>query len=601
MNDDDIFIRKLYARNMLASMMALFFHAIGQIVSAIIIGNRLESSALSVMAVVLPIQSLFAMAGALLAVGGTTLCARSIGKGRFEECHRVFTLVYLLTALTAVFLAFFLQLFIDPVVRFLGASPEIFENTKLYAVILIGGAVFSMSIFPAFNLLRLDGRSRSSVIVFFSMAAVNILLDIVLLLGLRVGVEGAAIAAVVSAAVSGGFGAMLLFTRSKNFHLIALGFKKKPPRDDCSSNSKIIRDIIVLGSPSAMEYLCILAYTIVLNKLISGSFGLFALSSFKLIDSINSIALVFIFGVSGPIIQFVGVFSAEKDSKSIRQLLVQVFKWGVLFVFGYALLCELFAPYIAALFGMASPDTLAVAVPAIRIFAASLVLALINTILIYIYQAGNRPLLANIITVSRLLLWIIIIAPILSARIGVTGIWHSFWIGESLTLLTVVILSLFYRRGNKYLSPVLLLDTEAELKGIYKSFSVKNTLENITQSSEGIIEFCEQNDMSPKLTMAISLAIEEMLVVIREHSLSDDIDETMNVRVLIADNTVILRIRNGGKTFNPVEYVEKAGEAEAVDVMGIKMILALAKKIDYRNTFGINNITVLLQRQKTTK
>jgi Na+-driven multidrug efflux pump len=599
MNDDNVFIRSLYARHMSASMTALFLGTLGQIVSAIIVGNRLESAALSVMAVALPIQFLFSMTGALLGVGGTAVCARSIGKGRFEECHRAFTLIYLLLILSAALLALILLVFIDPLVRFLGAGPEIFENAKRYVMILIGGGVFSMSIYPAFNLLRLDGRSGSSVIVFFSMALVNVLLDVVLLFGLRTGVEAAAIASVASSAVAGGFGAVLLFTRSRNFHFTLQGFKNDSLRDNCGRNSAIAADIIILGSPSAVEYLCILAYIIVLNKLIAGSFGLFALSSFKLIDSIKSFAQIFIFGVTGPIIQFIGVFGAEKDTKSIRQLLAQVFKWGILFIVLYVVLCELFAPIIAVLFGMASPGTLAAAVPAIRIFAASLVPALINTVLVCVYQAGNMPLLANIITISRLLLWIVIIAPFLSLRIGITGIWHSFWTAEFLALLTAVVLGLYYRRKNKYLSPVLLLDMEAEEKGIYKSFSVINTLESITQSSAGITEFCKQNSMNPKLTMAISLAIEEMLVVIREYSLSDSDEATMNVRVLIAGETVVLRIRSGGKMFNPVEHAEKAGEDEAMDVMGIKMIVTMAENIDYRNTFGINNTTVLLKRQDT--
>jgi hypothetical protein len=59
-------------------------------------------------------------------------------------------------------------------------------------------------------------------------------------------------------------------------------------------------------------------------------------------------------------------------------------------------------------------------------------------------------------------------------------------------------------------------------------------------------------------------------------------------------------VRNGGKHFNPVEYVKNAGEAEEAEVMGIKMILALARNVDYRNTFGINNTTILLEKRGGT-
>jgi Na+-driven multidrug efflux pump len=592
-NDDDLFIKKLYARCMFASMLALAGGTLGQIVSAVIAGRLLESGALPVMAMALSVQALFSMAGALLGVGGTILCARAIGNGRFDECHRIFTVVYLLNLLVAALLAFILLPLVDPLVRFLGAGPALFGGTKTYVSILICGGVFSMSIYPAYNFLRLDGRSGASVAVFFAQAAITISLDLLFLVVFRKGVGAVALATVAGAAASGLGGAALLFSLSKNFH-VTLSVFKKAYRSDIP---RIAGRIFAAGSPSATESLCILFYSVVLNRLISRSFGILALSSFKLIDSVNSFALVFIFAVSGPLIQFVGVFGAEKDSKSIHQLLAQVFKWGALFIFGYTALCEISAPLLARLFGMASPDALATAVPAIRIFVLSLVPALVNNILIAVYQAENRTFLANVLMVSRLFLWIVIAAPLLSGRIGVTGVWHSFWIAESLCLASALVFSLFYRSRNRRLSPLFLVDREAELTGVYKSFSVKNDSESIAQSSAGITEFCEQNKLGSKLTLAISLAIEELLTLIRGRSLAEDDGATMNVRILIEEKTVILRVRNGGKKSNPIDYAKNSDEEEEAEVIGIKMLLALAINIDYRNTFGVNNTTILLERR----
>jgi Na+-driven multidrug efflux pump len=573
-------------------MFALMGSMLGQIASAIIAGRLLESRALPVMAMALPVQALFSMAGALLGVGGTVLCARAIGSGRFDECYRIFTVVYLLNLLVAALPALVLLPLIDPLVRFLGAGAGLFEETKAYISILISGGVFFMSIYPAYNFLRLDGRSAASVAVFFAQAVVTISLDLLFLVVFRWGVEALALAVVAGAAASGLGGAVLLFSGSKNFHVTRSIFRK-PYRTDIP---RIAGRIFAAGSPSATESLCVLGYSIVLNRLIARSFGIPALSAFQLIDSFNSLALVFIFAVSGPVIQFVGVFGAEKDSKSIRQLLTQVFKWGILFVAGYVALCNIFAPQLAGLFGMASREALAAAVPAIRIFVLSLVPALVNNILICVYQAENRNFLANVLTVSRLFLWIVIAAPLLSGRIGVSGVWHSFWIAESLCLVSALVLSLFCRRRNKLLSPLFLVNREAELTGVYKSFSVKNNLASITESSAGITEFCELNKLGSKLTLAISLAIEEILVLIRSQSLADDEGATMNVRLLIEENTVILRVRNGGKNSNPIDYAKNSGKTEEAELMGIKMLLALTLKIDYRNTFGVNNTTILLER-----
>jgi Na+-driven multidrug efflux pump/anti-sigma regulatory factor (Ser/Thr protein kinase) len=591
MRDDNVFIKKLYASVCLSAMLALIGRRLGQIISVMIAGQYLDPAALSVMGVVSPVYTIFTAMGALLGVGGAVSCARAIGEGRIEKCHQTFTVTYLLNLVIAVILTSILLLFIDPLVRFLGAAPEIFEETKRYAFINIVGGFFIMSIYPAYDMLRLDGRYGASMVIFFTMTALTIFLNIVLLSVFRMDVEAAILAIVAGSAVAGIGGAVLLFTRSKNLHLTSSVFKKAYHGE----LRQIARNIIVTGSPNAVASICTVGYTIVLNRLIAGSFGILALSSFKLTDTIFVFAMIFFNAITGPLTQFVAVFGAEKDSKSIRQLLAQVFKTGGLFILCFVGVCEFLTPQIAGLFGMASPDTLPTAVPAVRMFAACLLPALINIIIVCIHQAGNRSFLANILTVSRLFIWIVIAAPLLSARIGITGVWHSFWAAEMLTLLSAVILSLVYRRGNKYLSPVLLIDREAEFKGVYKSFSVKNSVESITESSAGIMEFCEQNNLGAKLSMAISLSIEEMLVVIRDHSLRGKEEATMNVRVLIEENTVIMRIRNAGPVFNPVDYVCSNGAPED-ETMGIKIILGLAKAVDHRNTFGINNTMILLNR-----
>ncbi|MDR3130338.1 MAG: hypothetical protein LBU18_02200 [Treponema sp.] len=576
---------------MFASMLALTGTQFGQIVSVIIAGRLLESAALPVMAVAQPILPMFSAVGALLGAGGTVVCARAIGAGPFDESRRIVTVIYLHIIIVAAS-ALILLFFIDPLVHFLGAGPEIFEDARRYVSILIRGGVFFISIHPVYCLLRLDGRTGTAAAVFFIQALVTITLDMVLLRVLRRGVESVALATTVGAAVSTLSGAVLLFRGSKNFNITFSVFNKIYR----AGVSGITRSIIAAGSPSAVEYVCILGYSVTLNKLISGSFGLLALSCFKLLDSLNSVVQIFIYAVAGPIIQFAGVFSAEKDSKSIFQLLSQVFKWGILFTFVFMAGCELFAPSLARLFGMVSPESMTAAVSAMRIFALFFIPAMINSIMISIYQAENLVLPANVLTISRMFLWIVTASLLMARWIGVNGIWHSFWIAEVLSFLSAAGISFFYRLKNNYLSPLFLVNREAELKGVYKSFSVKNSTEDITHSSAGITEFCDKNRLGAKLTMAISLAIEEMLVVIRSRSLTGNDSATMNVRVLIEEKTVILRVRNGGKNFSPLDYVKNAGAAEEADVMGIKMILTLASNVDYRNTFGINNTTILLER-----
>jgi anti-sigma regulatory factor (Ser/Thr protein kinase) len=128
-------------------------------------------------------------------------------------------------------------------------------------------------------------------------------------------------------------------------------------------------------------------------------------------------------------------------------------------------------------------------------------------------------------------------------------------------------------------------------------FSVKNTLEAVNAASENISAFCRENRIPQKQTMYISLAIEEMVLMINEHSLRKDRILYTDLRVMIIqEGLIIMRIRNSGKYFNPVEYYyeNKDKEAGFEKTLGIMMILKMAQQVEYRETFGVNNLIITI-------
>ena len=76
----------------------------------------------------------------------------------------------------------------------------------------------------------------------------------------------------------------------------------------------------------------------------------------------------------------------------------------------------------------------------------------------------------------------------------------------------------------------------------------------------------------------------------------------MDVRIFV-DDEIILRIRNRGKLFNPIDYYYESQENEdeldfaMSDALGIEMISKAAKSVYYKSTFGINNLTVVIDRE----
>ena len=93
--------------------------------------------------------------------------------------------------------------------------------------------------------------------------------------------------------------------------------------------------------------------------------------------------------------------------------------------------------------------------------------------------------------------------------------------------------------------------------------------------------------MPPKTAMVISLAAEEIMMIISEKSLKAG--GSIDVRVLNGDDAGVLRIRSGGEKYNPL-----AAQDESDEYMGIRMITGLAKNIDYQSALGVNTLTVII-------
>ena len=167
------------------------------------------------------------------------------------------------------------------------------------------------------------------------------------------------------------------------------------------------------------------------------------------------------------------------------------------------------------------------------------------------------------------------------------SVWMFYPAAEFATLF-VCLASGAMTAAKRKVIPVYLLDDRLEKEGKSISFSVECSSQNICNASEKIREFCENNQFSAKTTMAVSLAIEEILSIISQKSLSEK--GQIDVRVLRYDDQGIIRIRSGGKRYNPIEAKD-----DSMDYMGVRMIEKLSNKMEYCSFLGINTLMIFLK------
>ena len=598
LQDSRRFLSGTFQSALLPAILSMAGVMASTLANSLIAGNLLGGNALAVLSIVNPIYFVFATIGSLAGAGASSVAAWCTGRDDQDGCNAAVTLAALLSLGLSLALALLGLAFLGPLTALLGAEGGLLEPVRQYAAVYLFSGVGIAGIYPPYFLLKLEGRHRLSMALFLCLAALSVGLELFCVLGLGLGLTGVAwgcAAANVSTALAGWF---LLLRGS--FRLCSLS-KIRP---------HALR-MLAAGSPAALNNLCSVLRTVALNLLLASLAGSLGLSAFSIVSMASNLSLVFINGLSQTASPFVGVFTSERDNDSLRQIEKQALRLGLAMIVPAAALLAVLAEPFCRLFGVTAPEALELAAPAAALYALSLPFAMLSTILMNYYLAAGRTWLANFLTICRSYLFLVLAARVLARPMGISGVWLAFTAAEVLSWIALAAALFLFRLWRPALRGILLLDRRYEDEGRFISFSVHSCIEEIMDASQRISAFCDENELDPQRSMLISLSLEEMLVSIKDHSFPDDETQDISIRILITPGETpetpgtVLRIRCSGIPFNPIDYYERhrqeahgADDLELLDSLddslGIAMIVAAAPVVDYKTTFGVNNLTIIL-------
>jgi len=590
--DSDNFIKKVFTQHVTSSVISMFGVMVSTMANCLITGNVLGAMGLAAMSIVTPVYFVFATIGALIGVGGSTLASYAIGQDDQDSANTALTLSVILVVGFSLITSVLGLSIMRPLLYLLGATDELYPMASAYSEIYILGGIGTAMFYLPYNFLKLMGRLRLLTRLFLGMAVLNVILDLLFLIQFRMGISGVAWGTVISSMIVAVGGTACLVRGQGAFQLVGL-----------RGRGKDILELMRLGTPAAMNNIATFLRSLLLNRIVLLTAGSIGLTAFSIVSTVGILSITVLSGLAQATVPFVSVFTSERDNVSVRRIEKQAFRLGLILMAVLTTIIIIFSEPLCQVFGVYDELTLSATSHAVELFAISLIPSVLCYIFIAYYQSAGFTWIANLMTVCRSFVFIILSAYLLAPLVGLFGVWISFAIAECLTLCTLFIV-LFSCRKQERRSSILLLDLKAEMNGSYISFVVKPETKSIVESVGKIAVFCEQNNLGVKQTMLVRLSLEEMMVSIRDHCLLNMPEQTMDVRILVVPDSekkngimVILRIRNSGPCFNPIGYYEKhkaRGLIDEGDSLGIEMIIKAAESVNYKSTFGVNNLTVIL-------
>ena len=161
-----------------------------------------NSIALTGVGLTFPVVTLIMAFTALLGNGGVPLFSMARGAGDEEEAGKILGNSYGLLLISSVILTVVGYVFCKPILFAFGASEESFVYAKQYLDIYLIGTIFSMSATGLNGYINAQGFPKIGMLSVIIGAVSNIILDPIFIFGLNMGVSGAALATIISQAIS---------------------------------------------------------------------------------------------------------------------------------------------------------------------------------------------------------------------------------------------------------------------------------------------------------------------------------------------------------------------------------------------------------------
>ena len=173
--------------------------------------------------------------------GFGVIIAQNYGSGNLDKLRKSIAASVKLAAIISVVLTIVGLVFLKPVMIAIHTSEDILEESLLYGYIIFGGLVTAVAYNMCSGILRALGDSTTPFKAIIVSSVVNVGLNCVFIFGFGTGVEGAAVATIISQALS----AVICFMRIRQIEAIALR------REDFATDMKLNGILLKNGIPMA--------------------------------------------------------------------------------------------------------------------------------------------------------------------------------------------------------------------------------------------------------------------------------------------------------------------------------------------------------------
>ncbi|MBR6872892.1 MAG: ATP-binding protein [Ruminococcus sp.] len=587
-------INKLFRQMLLTQILSSMTVTLCMLIDSIMIGRFLGVDAMTAYGLASPVLLVFAALGCLISAGVQVVCGRTMGAGDKEQTNACFTASVALTFGVSLIGMLVVLLFTDQITTLLcsgehAADKEVFELTKDYLRGFIIGAPAFISAQVMVPYMQMSGSQVRLITAVALMTVGDVVFDVLNVFVVKQGTFGMGLASSLSYYIAFIIGIAYFFKKDCLFRIRP----KLLTRRVCM---RLVRD----GIPMLINQMSLVLLTFVFNTMLLHLSGKYAVAAYSVISTAGNICYAFSSGVAAVALTLSSIFYGDADRSALKRLVRIMSFYAVAVCAAVTAVVLIVADPLVTLF-LTDMDAKAMAVSGFRLFVLSLVPCALNTSFKNYYQGIERVGYTMLISVFQNFALPALNAFILSRFMGVTGVWLGFVTGETVTLLCITVF--VFVKNHRFAvcseSFAMLPEDFGVRDEDCFELSITDPVQ-VVEASEKSEEFCMSRGIPHRLSSQIALCIEEMSNNIVMHGFTEKQrrrqarEHSIDLRVMIKDDSTVIRIRDNCRNFDPVKYMELHQTDDPMAHIGIRMVMKMVKNANYVNSLGLNNLTLTL-------
>lgn len=433
--NDEQGIRKLLKSYAYPAMLNMVVLALYNIVDRIFIGQGAGPLAICGLALTLPFVSLLGTIGTLTGAGAAARISNAVSlKNNRLACNILGNAALLALILSSVLIMLSFG-YLDIILSAFGGSAQTIPYARDYLNILIPGSLLTNLNFTFSNAIRISGFPRKSMTITLIGVIINIILDPVFIFGFNLGIEGAAIATVLSMAVT----SVLLA-----FHFRSVSTPLKLNLACCKPQLLILIHIIGTGMAAFIMNITTGMVNIIMNRYLVNYGGDYAIGAYGIISCYSILTAMLLMGICQGMQPLLNYNYATGRTHFVQYTLHTAIRIGSFWACGIFLLGEIGAPWLVQAFTN-DPELLKISEQGLRLTFITMPLIGIQVIVTSYFQSIRQAPKAITMNISRQFVFLIPALGLFSRQWGLTGIWLAIPFAD----LMATLIALFFLYRNR--------------------------------------------------------------------------------------------------------------------------------------------------------